>query len=131
MIARCSKRTKAILPALVAVGGSLAAGQAGALELGELQVQSRLGQPLRASIAFVLGPNELIAASCVSVRSTGSGLPDASGTTISVANGIISLTGRNAVREPLITATKHSVLSSPGKTCLPRSSTWKKAVSWV
>jgi len=93
-----------MLPALVAVGGSLAAGQAGALELGELQVQSRLGQPLRASIAFVLGPNELIAASCVSVRSTGSGLPDASGTTISVANGIISLTGRSAVREPLITA---------------------------
>ena len=104
MIARCSKRTKAMLPALVAVGGSLAAGHAGALELGELQVQSRLGQPLRASIAFVLGPNELIAASCVSVRSTGSGLPDASGTTISVANGIISLTGRSAVREPLITA---------------------------
>jgi len=103
-IAQRSKRTKAILPALVAVGGSLAAGQASALELGELQVQSKLGQPLRASIAFALGPNEVLAASCISVRGTGSGLPNALGTTISVANGVISLTGRTAVREPLLTA---------------------------
>ena len=103
-IAHRSKRTKAMLPALVAVGGTLAAAQAGALELGELQIHSKLGQPLRASIAFALGPNEVIAASCVSVRSTGSGLPDASGTTISVANGVISLNGRTAVREPLMTA---------------------------
>jgi phage tail protein X len=93
-----------MLPALVAVSGSLAAGQAGALELGELQVQSKLGQPLRASIAFALGPNELIDASCVSIRPTGGGLPSASGATISVANGVISLTGRTAVREPLMTA---------------------------
>jgi FimV-like protein len=93
-----------MLPALVAVGGSLAAGQACALELGELQVQSKLGQPLRASIAFALGPNEKVNASCVAIRSSGSGLPDASGTTISVANGVISLTGRTPVREPLMTA---------------------------
>lgn len=99
-----SKRAKAMFPALVAVSGSLAAGQAGALELGELQVQSKLGQPLRASIAFALGPNEVISASCVSIRSTGGGLPSASGATISVANGVISLTGRTAVREPLMTA---------------------------
>lgn len=93
-----------MLPALVAVTGSLAAGQAGALELGELQVQSKLGQPLRASIAFALGPNEVLEASCVSIRSTGGGLPSASGAAISVANGVISLTGRTAVREPLMTA---------------------------
>jgi len=93
-----------MLPALVAVGGTLAAGQAGALELGELQVQSKLGQPLRASIAFALGPNEVLEASCVSIRSTGSGLPGALGTSISVANGVISLTGRTAVREPILTA---------------------------
>lgn len=99
-----SKRTKAMFPALVAVSGSLAAVQAGALELGELQVQSKLGQPLRASIAFALGPNEVLEASCVSIRSTGSGLPGALGTTISVANGVISLTGRTAVREPILTA---------------------------
>ena len=99
-----SKRAKAMLPALVAVTGSLAAGQAGALELGELQVQSKLGQPLRASIAFALGPNEVLEASCVSIRSTGGGLPSASAATISVANGVISLTGRTAVREPMMTA---------------------------
>ena len=101
---RCSKHAKALLPALLAIGGSLAAAQAGALELGELQVQSKLGQPLRASIAFALGPNEVIEASCVSLRATGSGLPNALGTTISVANGVISLTGRSAIREPILTA---------------------------
>ena len=103
-IARRSKLTKATLPALLAVGGSLAAAQAGALELGELQVQSKLGQPLRASIAYVLAPNEIIEASCISVRRTGSGLPAVSVPTISVANGVISLTGRNAIREPMLTA---------------------------
>jgi hypothetical protein len=103
-IARRSKLTKATLPALLAVGGSLAAAQAGALELGELQVQSKLGQPLRASIAYVLAPNEIIEASCISVRRTGSGLPAVSAPTISVANGVILLTGRNAIREPMLTA---------------------------
>ena len=101
---RAKERKKAMFPALVAVSGSLASGQAGALELGELQVQSKLGQPLRASIAFALGPNEVLEASCVSIRTTGSGLPGALGTSISVANGVISLTGRTAVREPILTA---------------------------
>lgn len=101
---RVKERKTAILPALVAVSGSLAAGQAGALELGELQVQSKLGQPLRASIAYALGPNEAINASCVSIRPTGGGLPSASRATISVANGVISLTGHTAIREPMMTA---------------------------
>jgi hypothetical protein len=103
-IARRSKLTTVVLPALLAVGGSLAATQAAALELGELQVQSKLGQPLRASIAFVLAPNEIIAPSCVSLRATGSGLPAVSETTVSIANGVISLTGRSVIREPLLTA---------------------------
>ncbi|MDH5455521.1 MAG: hypothetical protein OEY37_05565, partial [Gammaproteobacteria bacterium] len=50
--------TRAILP-LVALGGGLAATPAAALELGELTVQSSLGQPLRASIAYALAPNEM------------------------------------------------------------------------
>lgn len=103
-IARRSKLTKAALPALLAVGGSLAAVQAGALELGELQVHSKLGQPLRASVAFVLAPNEFIEPSCVSVRATGNGLPAVSEATVSIANGVISLTGRSVIREPLLTA---------------------------
>ncbi|MDH3812406.1 MAG: hypothetical protein OEU60_11930, partial [Gammaproteobacteria bacterium] len=45
--------TRALLP-LVAIGGGLAVTPAMALELGELTVQSSLGQPLRASIAYAL-----------------------------------------------------------------------------
>ena len=103
-IARRSKLQTAALPALLAVGGSLAAMQAGALELGELQVQSKLGQPLRASIAFVLAPNEIIEPSCVSIRATRNGLPAVSEATVSIANGVISLTGHTVIREPLLTA---------------------------
>jgi FimV-like protein len=104
VITRRSKLTKATLPALLAVSGGLATVQAGALELGELQIQSKLGQPLRASIAFALAPNEVIEASCVSVRASGSGLPAVTGATVSVANGVISLHGHSAIREPMLTA---------------------------
>jgi hypothetical protein len=92
------------LPTLVAVGGSLAAGHAGALELGPIEVHSKLGQPLRASIAYALGPNEMLESYCVSLVRDRNGFADVSGTRISIANGIISLTGRTPVSEPLLTA---------------------------
>jgi len=94
------------LPALVAVGGSLAAIPAGALELGELTVHSHLGQPLRASIAFALAPGERLSDSCVALRSgqSASGLPGVGQTTVSVANGAILLAGNTAVREPMVSA---------------------------
>ena len=97
---------RAVLPALVAVGGGLATTTAGALELGDLEVQSKLGQPLRASIAYALGPNEIIDSYCVSVQSStgGRALPDALTATVSVANGVISLSGRPAILEPLMSA---------------------------
>jgi hypothetical protein len=95
---------RAILPTIVAVGGSLAAGQAGALELGALEVHSKLGQPLRASIAFALGPNEMLESYCVSLARDPNGFVDVSGTRVSVANGIISLTGNVPINEPLVTA---------------------------
>ena len=68
--------TRHILP-LVALGGGLAAGPAAALELGDLTVHSNLGQPLRASIAYALAPNEMLSNTCVSVNGAGStgGLP--------------------------------------------------------
>ncbi|MGW8369179.1 MAG: tetratricopeptide repeat protein, partial [Gammaproteobacteria bacterium] len=44
---------------------------AAALELGELQVQSTLGQPLRASIAYALSPNETIDERCIAVSPAG------------------------------------------------------------
>ncbi len=92
------------LPALIAVGSCMAVLPANALELGELTVQSGLGQPLRASIAFALAPHEQLNRYCVSFRSgpTASGLPGIGRTTLSVANGVILLTGTTPVREPML-----------------------------
>jgi len=97
---------KAVLPALIAVGGGLVTIPAGALELGELEVQSKLGQPLRASIAYALGPNEIIDSYCVSIQSSSGGgkLADSTTATVSAANGVISLTGRSVILEPLMLA---------------------------
>lgn len=93
------------MPALVAVGGSLAALPAGALEIGEVKVNSSLGQPLRASIAYALGPNEAISDSCVSLARgmNSGGLPIVSRAAISIANGLISIRGNAAIREPMLT----------------------------
>ena len=102
-IATRAQRT--ILP-LVAVGGSLAGLPASALELGDLTVQSRLGQPLRASIAFALAPNEQLTSSCVTLGAgaLANGLPGIGRATISVANGNIVLSGNTAMREPMVAA---------------------------
>ncbi len=92
------------LPALIAVGSCMAVLPASALELGELIVQSSIGKPLRASIAFALAPHEQITGHCVSLRPgpTASGLPGIGNATISVANGVILLTGTTPVREPML-----------------------------
>jgi len=94
------------IPAIIAVGSSLAALPASALELGELTLQSRMGQPLRASIAYALAPNELLSDYCVTVRRgpSASGLPGFGAATVSVANGAILLTGNTPLREPMISA---------------------------
>ena len=92
------------LPALVAAGGGLAIGSAAALELGELQVQSTLGQPLRASIAYALSPNEIIDDRCVSVRAAGRDLPGLQNASIRVSKGVISITGGSPVLEPMLSA---------------------------
>jgi len=89
---------------MVAFGGTLASLPAAALELGEMQVRSHLGQPLRASVAYALAPNEALSTTCVSVQGgqlpgSAPGIGDAA---VSVANGIISITGSSAIREPLI-----------------------------
>jgi hypothetical protein len=100
-----NKSTRTILPALLAVSGGIASAPATALELGEINVQSTIGQPLRASIAFALAPNEQIADYCVALSpgAAASGMPSISQATISVANGVISLKGDTAIREPLMT----------------------------
>ena len=100
-----NKRASArnLLP-LVAIGGGLAAAPASALELGELTVQSNLGQPLRASIAYALAPNEMLSDSCVSVsavRSTG-GLPGIGSSAVTITERAIVITGNSAIREPML-----------------------------
>ncbi|MGI9222512.1 MAG: type IV pilus assembly protein FimV [Woeseiaceae bacterium] len=99
------KKTTANISTLAAVGGSLVAFPAAALELGDVKVNSSLGQPLRASIAYALAPNEALSNSCVSVQGGGMRgiIPGAGSATVSVANGVISIVGKSAVREPLIT----------------------------
>lgn len=96
--------SQAVLPAIVAVGGSVAAAPAGAIQLGDIQVQSTLGQPLRASIAYALGPNETLENYCVNVANgpSSSGLPTIPGTRVRVADGVITLTSTRPVREPMV-----------------------------
>ena len=92
------------LPAIVAVGTSLAALPAAALELGELTVHSRLGQPLRASIAYALAPHEQLSNYCVTMRpgASVSGLPGIGPSTVKISNGVILLVGQTPVREPMV-----------------------------
>lgn len=103
--APASGKRKTLLP-LFAVGGSLAAVQVNALELGDAVVQSRLGQPLRASIALALAPNERLSESCVSLRQgvSPSGLPGVGRATITIADGALLLSGSQPIREPLVSA---------------------------
>ncbi len=79
---------------------------AGALELGELNIQSRLGQPLRASVAYALGPNEALADYCISLSpaNTINGLPAVNRARITVSDGVIAITGNTPIREPLMSA---------------------------
>jgi len=97
---------KQLLPALMVVGGAcgMMAVSASALELGELKINSSLGQPLRASIAFALNPHEGLYDYCVYLRPglTANGLPSVSRATISIADGMILLAGDRGIREPLL-----------------------------
>lgn len=103
---RIATRTQKTLLPLVAVGGGLAGLPASALELGDMTVQSHLGQPLRASIAYALAPHEQLSGSCVTLGlgATPSGLPGIGRATISIANGSILLRGQTPVREPMVAA---------------------------
>ena len=78
---------------------------AAALELGDLNVESSLGRPLRASIAYALNPNEQLYDFCVYLRPglAANGLPTLSKASVSIADGIILLTGSRAIREPMLT----------------------------
>ena len=81
----------------------MAATDAAALELGEINVQSALGQPLRASVAFALRPNETVAEYCVSAVPNGhaSGLPPIQSVRVAAGDGILRLTSRSPISEPM------------------------------
>ncbi len=100
------KTNKQILPALAAVGSacSLAAAPASALELGEIRVDSALGQPLRASIAYALAPNEQMFDFCIFLKPgrTVNGMPVVSNARVTITDNAIVLNGRMPIREPLL-----------------------------
>jgi len=104
-VARPDVGQRILLPALVAVGGSLAIAPASALELSDIKVHSTLGQPLRASIAYALAPNEALSDACVSLQPglASGGLPSVSRASVIVTDGVIAITGSSLVREPLMT----------------------------
>lgn len=90
--------------ALVVVGGSIAAAPAAALELGEIKIHSSLGQPLKASISYALGPNEAISNTCVSLmQSLPGGLQSVGKGSMIVRDGVIVVTGSTVIQEPIVT----------------------------
>jgi hypothetical protein len=95
-----------LLPVLAAVGGAcgLASLPADALELGDIRMESTLGQPLRASVAFALNPNEQLHDFCIYLRPGPTGGPIASVTRANLAvNGSrIVITGNTPVMDPLL-----------------------------
>ena len=100
------KRNKQILPALAAVGGAcgLAAAPASAIELGDIRVDSHLGQPLRASVAYALSPNEQLFNYCIFLKpgTTANGMPVISNARVTITETAIILNGRVPIREPLM-----------------------------
>ena len=92
---------RTLLP-IVALGGGLAATPAAALELGDLTVHSNLGQPLRASIAYALAPNEMLSDTCVSVGGSTSGLPGIGRSAVSITERAILIAGEASIREPML-----------------------------
>lgn len=101
-----TRKSPNVLPALLAAGSvcSLASGTAAALELGEIQVNSALGQPLRASIAYALNPTEQLHDFCIYLRPgpLSAGMPTVTRARISIRDGLILLTGRTPVKEPML-----------------------------
>ncbi len=104
---RASRTGQPPRPSAILAAGSacaLLANPAGAVELGELAVESTLGQPLAASIAFALGPNEQLGDRCVYLRagSPAAGLPAVTRASAVVEGNRIVLRGSTALREPMM-----------------------------
>lgn len=95
------------LTLLAAVSGicSIANVPANAVEIGELNIQSKLGQSLRASISYALNANEQIHDYCIFLRSGAptDGIPTLTRARLQITDTAIVVTGRTPIREPMLT----------------------------
>lgn len=96
-----SRASSHLVPALIVAG---MATPLHALELGQIKVESALGQPLRASIAYALNPTEELYDYCVSINrgNAVSDLPELTKAKISVVGNQIILNGSVPIMEPLL-----------------------------
>ena len=94
-----------LLPALLAIGATagLMAKPASAVELGQLQIDSTLGQPLSASIAYALNPHEELYSYCISLkRGPDNGVQYLTRAKIRIVGDRIVLTGAKPINEPML-----------------------------
>jgi LPXTG-motif cell wall-anchored protein len=94
-----------LLPALLAIGGAagLMAKPASAVELGQLQIDSTLGQPLSASIAYALNPHEELYSYCITLkRGVDTGVQHLTRARIKIVGNRIVLTGARPINEPML-----------------------------
>ena len=100
------QKSHSFLPALVAVSGAcgLVATPVNALELGDVRIESTLGQPLRASIAYALNPNEQLFDFCIYLRpgAVDAAIPTISRARVTITNNTIILTGNTPIKDPLL-----------------------------
>ena len=94
-----------LLPALLAIGATagLMAKPASAVELGQLQIDSTLGQPLSASIAYAINPHEELYSYCISLkRGPDNGVQYLTRAKIRIVGNRIVLTGAKPINEPML-----------------------------
>lgn len=94
-----------LVPAILILGGAalLMAKTTSAIELGQLQMNSTLGQPLNASIPYVLNPNEELHSYCISLtRSAETDVQSLTRAKISIDGDRIVINGSRPINEPML-----------------------------
>jgi len=94
-----------LLPALLVIGAAagLMARPASAIELGQLQIDSSLGQPLSASIPFALNPHEELYSYCIALtRTADTAVQSLTRAKITLVGNRIVLTGSKPINEPML-----------------------------
>jgi len=94
-----------LVPAILILGGAalLTAKSASAIELGQLQMNSTLGQPMNASIPYVLNPHEELYSYCISLtRSAETEVQSLTRAKITIVGDRIVITGSRPINEPML-----------------------------